>query len=323
MNFQEKIDQLQSKIATTLRPLIGGKEVVLLDVPHHDNIGDTLIWQGEIDLLKRLSCKILRVSSCVSWRGHHCLRPEVVILLHGGGNFGDLWPDFHEFKLKIIQEYPDNRIVMFPQSVWYDDKDKIARDAAIFAAHKDLTLCARDRWSYEFMKEHFPATRIMLLPDMAFCIDDTHLDRFRNRSENRRLYMRRIDKERSSVTPNGIDAGSEIHDWPTVEHTPARFWWLYKSLGVAKRLKFMPAISTGICKCVEMLAEHNIKDYLIQRGCEFLAPYSHVTTTRLHAMILSILLHKQVEYIDNTTGKLSAFADTWLSDLEAVKHYER
>lgn len=323
MNFQEKINQLRTKITTALRPLIAGKDVVLLDVPHHDNIGDTLIWQGEIDCLKRLGCNILRVSSCISWRGHSCLRPEAVILLHGGGNFGDLWPEFHEFKLKIIQEYPANRIVMFPQSVWYDDKDKIVRDAAIFAAHNDLTLCARDRWSYEFMKQHFPKTKVMLLPDMAFCIDDTYLSKYRNWCGNRRLYMRRIDQERSSATPESLNIESEIHDWPTIECTPARFWWLYKSLGLARRIKFIPPINSTICRGVEALAEHNVRDYLVRRGCEFIAPYSYVTTTRLHAMILSILLHKPVEYIDNTTGKLSAFANTWLSDLEEVKPYEQ
>ncbi len=40
-------------------------------------------------------------------------------------------------------------------------------------------------------------------------------------------------------------------------------------------------------------------------------------------MILSILLHKPVSYIDNTTGKLSAFAQTWLSDLDAINPYQK
>lgn len=54
----------------------------------------------------------------------------------------------------------------------------------------------------------------------------------------------------------------------------------------------------------------------------FLRPYNHIITTRLHALILSVLLHKSVEYIDNTTGKLSAFVSTWLSDLNDVKSFK-
>ena len=40
-------------------------------------------------------------------------------------------------------------------------------------------------------------------------------------------------------------------------------------------------------------------------------------------MILSVLLHKPAEYIDNSYGKLSSFALTWLRDLPAIKPYVR
>ena len=68
---------------------------------------------------------------------------------------------------------------MFPQSIWYEDESLIAKDAAVMARHNDLTLCARDKWSYNFLKEHFGKNKILLVPDMAFYISDEYLNKYR------------------------------------------------------------------------------------------------------------------------------------------------
>lgn len=212
---------------------------------------------------------------------------------------------------------------MFPQSVWYEDSHLIGEDARIMAQHKDLYLCARDQWSYDFLKQHFSKNHILLVPDMAFCIDDKILAPYRgNDNAGHNLFFRRIDKEITATTPSKLPIECDIHDWPTVEHKPKRFYYFGKACGIAHRLKRLPPLYHLTNNCIDRLANRYIKDALVKIGCEFLAPYSSVTTTRLHAMILSVLLHKPVEYIDNSTGKLSAFAHTWLNDLAEVKPYE-
>ncbi len=67
MNFPEKIGQLRQIISDTLTPLIT-RDYLLLDVPYHGNIGDTLIWQGETDFLNTLPYKCKGVYSAHSWR---------------------------------------------------------------------------------------------------------------------------------------------------------------------------------------------------------------------------------------------------------------
>lgn len=52
------------------------------------------------------------------------IKKDTIILLQGGGNFGDIW-DIHEFKRKVIRNYPENRIIIFPQTVFYQKKRKI------------------------------------------------------------------------------------------------------------------------------------------------------------------------------------------------------
>lgn len=316
MNFPEKIGQLRQIISDTLTPLIT-RDYLLLDVPYHGNIGDTLIWQGETDFLNTLPYKCKGVYSAHSWRGHSCLRHEAVILLNGGGNFGDLWDSAQDFRTSIIQEYPDNRIVMFPQSVWYDNPSSIKKDAEIMARHKDLHLCARDQWSYDFLKKHFGANHIYLVPDMAFFINDCRMAPYRGLKSHKDLYIKRIDKEILTSTPENIGSDTEIRDWPTLEHTPLRLRLIEKATSFS-HYKLIRPITSIINKNTSWLIMHP----LVTKGCKFLSSYNNVTTTRLHVLILSILLHKPVTFMDNCSGKISAFAQTWLKDLDDIKPYD-
>jgi exopolysaccharide biosynthesis predicted pyruvyltransferase EpsI len=44
----------------------------------------------------------------------------------------------------------------------------LLKDAEIFNQHPDLTICARDNYSYDLLKKYFVNNKILLLPDMAF-----------------------------------------------------------------------------------------------------------------------------------------------------------
>ncbi|MDE5567206.1 MAG: polysaccharide pyruvyl transferase family protein [Muribaculaceae bacterium] len=319
MNFRSKISELRLNIENALSPIITDK-VILVDAPYYDNIGDVLIWQGIIEFLSAQGKTLIACSSGMTFP-YSEISEDVTILLMGGGNFGDLWRWFQNIRLKVIQQYPNNRIVMFPQSVWYEDESLISEDARILAQHKDLYLCARDQWSYDFLNHHFSANNVLLVPDMAFYINDKILEPYRGKESGRKLFFRRLDKEITDDTPVFISNEYDIHDWPTVEHKPQRFYFVGKAYGAVRRLHNKPLVRFTN-HCIDLFANRFIKDALVKIGCKFLSQYSSVTTTRLHAMILSVLLHKPVEYIDNSTKKLSAFAQTWLNDLKEVRPYE-
>lgn len=319
MNYQELIQRLRAAIDNQLEPIIGNK-CIIADAPYYRNIGDVMIWQGIEDFLKSINRKLLCANSLSTFQFPE-IENDVTILLMGGGNFGDLWRDLQEFRIKVIKHYFNNRIVMFPQSVWYDDYNLIEMDAKIFASHGNLYLCARDRWSYEFMINHFSANNILLIPDMAFCIEESRLQHFRSKSTSTKLYFKRLDKEAAVATPLNIGKDYDVHDWPTIENNSKTFYSIYKTWGLARRLESFPWITKMLYSLSDIYASKIVKNKLVKQGCNFLAPYGSVVTTRLHAMILSILLHKPVEYIDNSTGKLSAFADTWLKECENIKPY--
>lgn len=317
MVHSQKIKELRNIIDATLRPLIN-RDHMLLELPYHSNIGDCLIWEGERAFLSKLPIRCQGSFSLNS--KENCKDSSTILLLHGGGNFGDLYLNEREYKRRIISTYPNNPIIQLPQSVWYDNENLLKEDVELLGQHPNLTICARDKWSYDFLKKHFSKNKILLVPDMAFYIDEKILSKYRNLSiSGKKIYIKRIDKE--YVPSTGIDFKDDttIADWPTFTKPLSSLKVLKRIESVNKHFgKWLPFMNT-----IEGLFAEDIflKDMTIA-GLEFLSPYDTVITTRLHAMILATLLHKKVEYIDNSSGKLSAFVSTWFSDLDGVKPYK-
>lgn len=319
--FQAKVDELSMNIRSSLLPLIVS-DYVLLDCPFYPNIGDMMIWQGELEMLKGLPYKCLGQSSLVTFRESAKVKPSTTILLQGGGNFGDLWRDHSEFRLKIVEEYPENPIIIFPQSVYYRDKKLMARDAEVFARHKNLTICARDINSYEILDEHFK-NNVLLVPDMAFCMDVKKLNRWSLKKSDRTLYLQRNDKELkdNQLTPQQNKSDVEVRDWPTFEHRGVRTLIM---VGLARMLlaikgseltRWMHPILAPLMDC----SAKSYMKYAVKQGVRFISPYKKVYSTRLHAGILSILLGVKCQFIDNSYGKNSSYFNTWLNGMEEVK----
>ena len=104
------------------------------------------------------------------------VKPRDRIVLHGGGNIGTIWPEFEAERLEIIKSFPDNRIISFPQSVFFSDDDSgaanLKRSAETYASHKDLHLIAREKYSYETLKNACLGN-VYLAPDIVFYLDKT------------------------------------------------------------------------------------------------------------------------------------------------------
>ena len=108
MTTQAKIRKLQENIESQLSHLIT-RDYWLLNVPYHPNVGDTLIWQGELDFLKNFSYKCKGMRSFYSPIPNN-IKEKDLILIHGGGNFGDLWELPQEWQMSVVEQYPHNKI---------------------------------------------------------------------------------------------------------------------------------------------------------------------------------------------------------------------
>ena len=57
---------------------------------------------------------------------------------------------------------------------------------------------------------------------------------------------------------------------------------------------------------------------MTKRGVQQISSYKTIYTTRLHGMILSALLGKQVYFYNNSNGKIRNLYDTWLQDADNI-----
>lgn len=297
-------------IGETIASMVRGRNYWLLEVPYYNNIGDTLIWQGEMDFLRGLSC---RCRGVYSFETFHF--PEIgtddLILFQGGGNFGDLWHGPHEFKMKVVERYPKNEFLFFPQTIYFEKRENL-KQCADFLAQYNCTICARDKVSYELLHANFK-NRILLVPDMAFCVDMKKWNRPAPPA-GRPLFLRRQDKEFkcSKAMENCLAAlDADVTDWPTMLSPTCRTDYWYQHL----RYRFRPS------RWLYDRYMYSIyRPYLIRSGVRLINSHTDIYTTRLHACILSILLGKEkITFFDNSYGKNSSFYDTWLTDCENVK----
>lgn len=320
MNRKDKIIDLQLIIKRELAPLITN-DYVLWGLPYYSNIGDTLIWEGELEFLKSIPHKC--IDTC-GWDGYRIkpLSKDTVILITGGGYFGDVWRMAWDNVMNTIEYYPDNPIIILPNTIFYQSKDIMRNDAERMSRLKKLTICVRDNVSYTIAKANF-RNKVRLVPDMAFYIDSNYLKQWCKTETDRVLYLKRIDKELGKTEVNIGNDKVDVHDWPTMECTPnltERVFGKISSYSHSSKLKHLLG-EMILHKSEEFFAYNFYRKNLTRRGVEFISRYCEVYTTRLHVMILSVLLEKKVYYIDNCYGKLSSFYDTWLADCDGVEDY--
>ncbi len=309
MKATEKISQLKKIIAELLTPLINS-DYVLLDVPYYTNIGDTLIWEGTREFLKTLPHKCLYTASVETYK-YRPLPKNTVILLQGGGNFGDLWRRHQELRQTVIKSYPNNRIIILPQTVFYNNNSVFAEDAKVLNSHKDLHICARDAKSLEYLKKALTCN-LLLVPDMAFCISKRTLNKYRKEETEKALFLKRNDPELCEYNFASYikETGEQLHtgDWSTMEQQFKTKNYLDKLLWHKEHLGRIP----------DIYADWIFRPHQVKKGIEFVSQYKKVYTTRLHVAILSVLLDKKIVFFDNSYGKNRSFYETWLKDVEKL-----
>lgn len=316
MTFNQKITQLRNTILVNLKPIIGEK-CVLIGLPYYMNIGDVLIWEGTRYMLKCQRVRCLDIASKETFT-YPTLDKSVTILLQGGGNFGDLWKAEQNFRTTVIERYPNNRIIILPQTVYYQDDKNVKEDSHKYGNHHDLYICGRDINSYDYLKKNFSKNNIMLLPDMAFCIQPSSLEKYKLKKRGKALLLKRIDKELQSYDfavhiKNKYPL--ETRDWPTIEQPYSGHLLSFFLRLISNKERYG--------KFTDWYADKIFRPYMLRCGVGFVSSYDEIFTTRLHVAILSILLEQGFVFFDNAYGKNSSFYESWLDDIENVKFIRR
>lgn len=313
MNNFTKIKELREIISVSLSSLIS-KRCILVDAPYYHNIGDVLIWEGEMSFLRSMNVDVSYICSYET-----CVFPIIdestTILFQGGGNIGDIYPEHVNFLLKIIKAYPNNKIIIFPQTVYYKDRLTQIQDFNFILSHKNIYFCARDSFVYNEIYPFFKE-KSLLIPDMAFYIPNNILSPFISKTQKNKLIIQRTDCEKTAID-NIIYDAEDVCDWPTFRYSFMKETVINKIFKKTSDLH-LPFIKILIDKLWDYYAFKIFKGKMIKVGVEFISPYKIIETSRLHGCILSILLDKEVILVNNSYGKNLHFYNTWLSDLDSV-----
>lgn len=272
------------------------KKALMLATAEHQNIGDAAIDLAEQNLLMQYFPGYYQVefSTYEIPNKYHFLQaivnPSDILFINGGGNMGSLYREEEELHRRIVQDFPNNKIVVLPQTIYFADtpegQAELALSARVYNHHKDLTIFARGRESYDFACRHFGHAKIKLMADVVLSL---HRDYGFDRSGV--LLCLRGDGESVLAQQN-----QQILD------TVQRF---------DPDVEIRTNIAEQDISRVERAAVVNdeLQRYARRRV---------VVTDRLHGMIFAAVTGTPCVVLDNATHKSRDFYETFLQDSNAV-----
>jgi len=290
-------DALDSLIPT-------GAPIALFDFSNYSNIGDSAIWLGEVKYLKNHpQSKIIFCDCQTSLDRLPKLPHETIIFIHGGGNFGDLWIRHQIFRLNLVKNYVDHRIIQFPQSIHFENESIFEETRNILALHPDFHLFVRDQESLS-IAQSLHEGHCELCPDMALYLGNIEYPKLSKKSKI--FALMRTDKEKVIAVNQQSDDELKVMDWISEPRFAMRT--VYR---IIQRLaKVHPLLQM-------LLFRHNynlfnaLSSYRVKRGCEMLSSGRIVITDRLHAHILCSMMNIPHVVLDNSYRKIGSFRDSW------------
>jgi len=307
------VNDIKDTLYKDLEKIGSIEECSLLNYPDHLNIGDHLIWLGEVFYLTEvLKTKIKYAAAGVAdFSGEEMERQvgKAPIIFQGGGNLGDLWNNHQEFREYIISKYRDRPIIIMPQSIYFESANNLKRSADIFNSHPELTLFVREDSSYKIALKHFYNCQVIKTPDMAFQLlnlSDVTLGNTGEKSSI--LYHCRTDKELKENYSESIFKLPNL----VVEDWISREWKIgdsCKSILETSQADYenFPAIFDSLYDS----NLHRTSWIIMRKAIEQFRQHRLIITNRLHGHILCILLGIPHIFLANSYHKNESFYETW------------
>lgn len=301
-------------IVDEMRPHFDGvNKVALLGVPTHGNLGDNILHLAEVHLIAMfgkspaITCPTFHHRQLPMDKCPHPselldkLGPNPLILLHAGGNWGDLWLEGHAGRLEYLRQLEgelrvrngEARVVQLPQSMYYADAKMQAADKEALQdlRHINLTVYCRQESSLAYAPNASDRLSVKLMPDTAFLLSPMdvqagppHLDVLvLLRTDHEGVNGMERNKAKALANATLPDAAVEVKDW-LVPVDPVAGEFERSSPSVFPLVRFV-------------MAQRLISGAKV------------VITDRLHASITALLTDRHHIMIDNSYGKLAGVRD--------------
>lgn len=270
----------------------------IMMVPSYDNLGDQAITEHTIKFLKKNFPEygIREVSELTKdWQYRYLknkMKSNDIIILPGGGNFGDIWPVTEEIRQKIVTIFMGKKIISFPQSYSFsDEKSDILRDAnSIYTRAVDF-FSFRDSISYKKFEEHF-LNKSILTPDIVMDSFSQYIDSNIDKKFDI-LTILRDDQERAANS-NRIKSIIKI---------ASQRWNISNTDTKPLNTSFV---------------NRRNRSFLLDEKSKQIKQAKLVITDRLHGLILARAQGIPVILFNNADGKIVNLYNTWLKDDEGI-----
>lgn len=176
------------------------KKVFFLMTPSYGNLGDQAIEVATTKCLEKHFQEYTIIKIHLQDTGKYLravkrtLGKDDIIVLQGGGNFGDLYPSCERARRRIVKAIKHKYIISMPSSIHYlntlKGRIELARSRRIYNK-KNFICISRDHFSYEFAKNKFSNCINLLSPDIVLYLQEKRTEK--NRTSV--LLCVRTDKE--------------------------------------------------------------------------------------------------------------------------------
>lgn len=259
------------------------KRIILMNTHAGTNIGDQLITEAEYIFFENYlpEYAIVELPADLIYEDINeikkYIRSDDTIAISGGGYMGSLWVYFGEDNVRrIVQSFPDNRIIVMPQSIFFEStKEAIGEyelSEKIYKSHNDFSICAREKKSYKVAQKLLSNNeKVYLFPDMVELFDKSSEYHLRNRagicfrSDEESILSEQQKKDICSYVKEDM----LVFDMHTEEYV-------------------------GI----------NDRKQVVDRIIKMVSSLKYVITDRLHCMLLCAITGTPCISLNNLTGKV-------------------
>ena len=155
------------------------KKIFVLLSTDYSNLGDHAMTFAHIKLLRETLpdyavYEVLVGDTLKSLKSiKKCIGDNDIITLKGGGNIGVEYYREELIRRIIIRMFPNTRIVMFPQTIYFPDTEfgekEFKKTISVFNGHTDFHAFFRDKISYDMIASHLTCYKY-LIPDIVFSL---------------------------------------------------------------------------------------------------------------------------------------------------------
>lgn len=214
------------------------------------------------------------------------LKKEDYIFFQSGYDTHDLGGDEDLMHKTVISHFPEQNMVMLPQTVFFQSAERERESAEAYSKNKGMLFLARDKMSYQKALTMFPDLRVKLYPDIV----TTLIGKYHFTAERKGvLFCHRSDGERYY----------SAEEWNTCKEN-------------IRRRTIISSTDTTI-PVPNMFVRKNVTKYLNRMLNQF-SQYQVIITDRYHGTILSLVAQTPVIVIKTTDHKVTSGLD-WFAGI--------